>query len=65
MESNHPDLSESSLRTTAWSFMRGEDVYEWFTELVAVMQIKYEDMPERGSNWTLAHINDLEIHIRK
>ena len=59
------ELTESSLRTTSHTFLRGDDIDEWFHELVTILMIKYEEMPERGSNWTLARVNDFELHISR
>lgn len=57
--------SESSLRTNAQSFLSGDDFDEWFLQLVCIMGIKYEEMPERGSNWALLRVNDLELSISR
>ena len=59
------ELSESSLRTNAEVFHRGDDIEEWFVHLVNELLMRYEEMPERGSNWTLARVNDFELHISR
>jgi len=60
---NDVEYDQVSLRTLAERVLRGDDLQEWFHELVTLMLIKFEDMPTRGSNWTLSRVNDFELHI--
>lgn len=66
-----PDVSgdvmytNSSLRTKTEIILLGTDLEKWFQSLVRVMLAKYENRPQRNSNWTLNSIEDLELHISK
>ena len=58
-------FTDTSLRTTTQIIFHGTDLEKWFQSLVRVMLVKYENMPQQGSNWTLGSIDDLELHISK
>lgn len=59
------ELMESSIRTTAQSFLPGDDPEQWLASLIALILRKYEEKAERGSGWTLALVNDLEMHFSR
>lgn len=59
------EMTETSIRTEAQPFLRGSDLDGWFVDLVSLIQIKYEELAERNSGWTLAGVNDFELHISR
>jgi len=54
-----------SLRTKSEMILCGTELDDWVRELVRTLLTKYENMPEKGSNWSLSHIVDFELHISK
>jgi len=58
-------FANKSLRTKSEMILHGSELDEWLEELVRTLLIKYETMPEKGSNWSLHQIIDFELHISK
>ena len=56
---------DKSLRTKSDMILHADDLDDWINELIRTLLVKYETMPERGSNWSLDHIIDFELHVSK
>ena len=56
---------DKSLRTKTDMILFATDIDDWLKQLVSILLVKYEKMPERGSNWSLDYIVDFELHVSK